>query len=273
MLKSQLNEANITNHIITVWGLPGAGKSTFAAQVALLLAEQTGARVLLADFDILFPVLDHYMGISKEPEGVSYKINDEENKTPNTGLAYAYDAIERGTLSRKLFNEIAISHQKQKNLDILTGNYSLDMFEMLTEKHFNTIIEVAKKAYDYIILDTNSVLFIDSTFTALKNADIIYTISEGDYSGLREINKGIEYLSPYISKEKFQVIVNKYTGKHLDKTTIEQVLTGVKLAQVIDYNAKYITSKIEKKPFILGCSKGKKKPYVEIVKEILKQNG
>lgn len=274
MSKEKSNEifesSSVSSKTIAVWGLPGAGKSIFAAQVALLLAEQTGFRVLLADFDILFPTLDHYMGISKEPESVSFKISDEERKIPNTGLAYVYDAIERNIFSQKLLGEIVISHPKQKNLDILTGNYSLNMFEMLTEKHFDTIIEVAKKAYDYIILDINSVLFIDATFAALKSADVVYTISEGDYSSLREINKGLKYISTYISKEKFKVVINKYTRKHLDRITMEQVLEEIKIAQIIDYNDKHITSKIEKKPFVLGCSKSEKKPYLEVVEEITK---
>lgn len=277
MSKKQSDESvgfsSESNQVITVWGLPGSGKSTFATQVAVLLAEQVGSRVLLADFDSLFPALDHYMGISKEPEGVSYKINDVENPTPSTGMAYAYDAIERGIFNQKYFNEIVSSHPKHKNLDILTGNYSLNMFEMLAEKHFNTIIEVAKNVYDYIILDTNSVLFIDATFVALKSANMVYTICEGDYSGLREVNKNLEYLSSYISKEKFDVVINKYTPKHLDRTTMEQVLEGVKIAQIIDYNAKHVISKIEKRPFVLNCNAKEKKPYVEIVEKIIKQIG
>ena len=92
----------------------------------------------------------------------------------NTSLNYAYDAIERKIFDQNILKEIIVEHPKYKNLHILTGNYLLNVFEMLNTNHFINIIEAAKKIYDILIIDINSVMFVDATYVSLNNADIIY---------------------------------------------------------------------------------------------------
>lgn len=258
-----------TKKVVTVWGTPGSGKSSFAVQIALLIAQTKKLKVIILDFDTLYPSLDHYFGISKEPENITYKINEQDSEICNTSLSYAYDAIERGIFNTKVLQEVVVTHPEYKNLNILTGNYRLNMFEMLKEKHFNEIIEAAKKVYDIIIIDTNSVVFVDATYVSLKESDLIFAVTEADYTSIREINKTLSYISSYIPKSKLNIIINKYTNKHIDKITVSQALESLNVLKVIDYYDKHIKSKINKKPFIFNCKDKEKKAYLEIVNSII----
>lgn len=266
--KVQLNNIP-TKKVIAVWGNPGVGKSTFTTQIGLLLAENSDSKVLVMDFNTINPSLDHYFGISKQPSNISYLIDDNKEAAFNTSLNYSFDAIERGIFDQNILREIVIEHPKYNNLHILTGNYLLNVFEMLNSKHFSSIIDNARKIYDILIIDINSVIFVDATLVTLKNADVIYTLTEADYTSLREINKSITYLNTLIPKEKFRLIINKYSKKHLDKITINQIVNDYKITGFIDYNEKHISSKINKTPFVTSCKNADKKEYLKIVEEIL----
>ncbi len=257
------------NKIITVWGNSGAGKSTFCTQMAVLLSKEYNFSVLVLDFNTLSPSLDHFLGINKEVPNPPYNIEDNKTGAISTGLSYAYDANKRGIFDSKFLKKIVCVHPDIPNLHIFTGNYLFNMFEMFDEDIFKNIIVQAKKFYDYLIIDTNSTFYIDSTYVSIKNADIVYTITGGDYTSLRDTNRSIEYLSSFVAKDKFQIIINKYTNKHLNKLSINQVLEGQNLLETIEYNQVYISSQINKKPFVLSCKSKDKRPYINLIEKIL----
>lgn len=264
---SEVKNRKLEDKVIAVWGTTGSGKSTFCTQMAVLLSKEYNYNVLVLDFDILNPSLDHFFGINKEVAVPPYNIEDKRDSIIGTGLGYAYDAHKRGIFDAKLLKKIVSHHPDIPNLHILTGNYLFSMFEMFNEELFVRIIAEAKKMYDCLIIDTNSTFFIDATYVALKNADVVYTITEGDYTKLRDVNRSLEYLSAFLDKELFQVIINKYTDKHLNKLSISQVLECAKASQYIDYNEKYINSQINKKPYILYGSKKDKRPYIDLIEK------
>lgn len=269
-MKSSAVKSNISkNKVITVWGTNGSGKSSFATQIAVLLSQNKNKNVLVLDFNTINPSLDHYFGISKDISAIPYNINDNQNALDNTGLGFAYDAKKRGILDARLLKKIVITHPAIKNLHILTGNYLFNLFEMFDEELFDIIIGESKKLFDIIIIDTNSTFFIDATFCALKNSDVVFGLAEADFTSLRDINRAIGYLSSYIPKEKFKIVINKYTKKHIDKATIKQTLEDYILTEIIDYNEKHVVSKLYKRPFISNCSQKEKKPYINIVESIL----
>ena len=268
MKNSVVKLNNVKNKVIAVWGTNGAGKSSFATQIAVLLSQDKNFNVLVLDFNTINPSLDHYLGISKDISNLPYNINDQQNSLNNTGLGFAYDAKKRGIFDSKLLKKIIITHPTMKNLHVLTGNYIFDLFEMFDEELFDSIIGEAKKNFDIIIIDTNSMFLVDATYSALKNADTILCLAEADFTSMRDINRSINYLTPYISKEKFKIVINKYTKKHIDKTSIKQTLEDHILMEIIDYNEKHVTSKLQKHPFVLNCTQKEKKTYLNVVERI-----
>ena len=269
MKNSDVKSNIIKNKVIAVWGTNGVGKSSFATQIAVLLSQDKNLNVLVLDFNTINPSLDHYFGISKDISNLPYNINDQQNNLNNTGLGFAYDAKKRGIFDAKLLKKIIVTHPTMKNLHVLTGNYLFNLFEMFDEMLFDIIIGEAKKNFDIIIIDTNSIFFVDSTYSALKNADAILSLAEADFTSLRDINRSINYLASYVLKEKFKIIINKYTKKHIDKASIKQILEDHILMEIIDCNEKHVTSKLQKHPFVLNCSQKEKKSYLNVVEKIL----
>lgn len=269
MKNSAGNNNNFGGKVVAVWGTNGAGKSSIITQIAVILGADKNLNILVVDFDTLSPSLDHYFGISKDINYSPLSEQDKHNKG-NSSLGYAYDAYKRGIFDAKLLKDIVIEHPLTKNLHVFTGNYQYNLFELFNEELFNVIIEEAKKIYDIILIDTNSVFFVDATFVALKKSNLVYAVAEADYTSLREVNRAIDYLKAYMPKEKFEIIINKYTNKHIDKTTIKQTLEDFVIGETVESNEKHIISKIYKKPFVTNCSQKEKKAYINIADRLLR---
>jgi DNA-binding NarL/FixJ family response regulator len=157
--------------IIAVWSPTHSGASDFATQIAVTLSKKSSAKILLIDFNIYNPSLDIYFGIEKEPEDVEYYLGEDRS----SGINYMVDAIDKDELTKENFERYIIKYKHADNLNILTGNYSLYMYQnILCERYYHKILEKAKELYDFIIIDTSGFLTVSSTQYALKNSTTIF---------------------------------------------------------------------------------------------------
>ncbi len=217
--------------IIVFSGTNGAGKSTIATNFAKVFARKTTAKVLLIDLDTLNGNLDEILEIKKVPQNVEI-ILDENKKC---GLNYAVELIEKNRFDVNVFDELVID---AGDIDVLTGNTSLHYCQnVLKDEHYNKILDCAKERYDFIIIDTSSNIFLDSTKWALNKATKVFFVTENNYISMKKSEQLIEVFTNIwgVWKEKIEVIINKETSNGIDLEIVKKILKDYKVVGKIKF--------------------------------------
>lgn len=211
--------------IIAISGINGSGKSTVAANFARVLAGKTTAKVLLIDLDTLSGNLDEILEINKVPQNVEIVMDE----TKKSGLNYAAELISKNRFDVNVFDELLIN---TGNIDVLTGNTSLHYCQnVLSEEHYQKVIECAKERYDFIIIDTSSNIFLDSTKWALQMANRIFFVTENNYISMKKSTQLLEIFSGTwgVWKDKIEVIINKENSNGIESELVRKILKDYEL--------------------------------------------
>lgn len=211
--------------IIAISGVNGAGKSTIAFNLSKRLGARSEAKILVIDFDTLAGNIDELFDINKIPQNVEINIDIDKK----CGLNYAADLISKNRFDSNVFDEIVI---RENDIDILTGNTSLYYCQdVLCEAVYEKILEAAKEKYDFIILDTSSNIFLDSTRWCLQKATKILFVMENNYLNMKKATQFLDIVVNTwgVLKTKIELIINKeiYTG--IGRELIESILEDYKI--------------------------------------------
>ena len=191
--------------VITIFGTPGAGKSTVGTFLVKNFSKRTRAKILLIDLDTLNGNLDEILEISKIPENVEILI-DEDKKC---GINYVADLVLKNRFDANVLDELVINCG---SFDFLSGNTSLHYCQnVLNKKCYSKLLEAAKEKYDFIFIDTNSNIFLDSTKWALQEASRVLFVTEDTNISLKKTIQLLNILFDIwnIWKNKVQIILNK----------------------------------------------------------------
>lgn len=233
------------------------------AQLGVLLSQRVEQKILIIDFNTLFPVMDHFLGIDKNTEAQSkYDIGS------NTSLVAMYNALERHILNSSNFNSFVKKHPKYKNLDIATGLYDLVLFEKMPNEYFEEIIDIASKLYDTILINTNPDISLGSTFIPITKASDIICVSEGNYTELRNLLFVTSSLKNKISKDKFKIVIANVTNKSLDNEIVSEIFKGYNILSYIPYDEEKERCLNAQKSFINMTNKKKLEPYTKILESL-----
>ncbi len=147
-------DRNIKSLVITS-AAPGEGKTTVVCNSAVAFA-QAGNKVLLIDGDLRKPKIHSVFGFDSH-KGLSLAITDMVN----------YKSY--------------ISKSEIDNLDIMpSGPVPPNPVELLGSNSFKALMEILKKEYDYIFLDSPpSSPFTDAAVTATACDGVLFVISAG----------------------------------------------------------------------------------------------
>ncbi|MEN3769012.1 CpsD/CapB family tyrosine-protein kinase [Priestia megaterium] len=157
---------------------PGEGKSTIAANLAVVFAQQ-GKRVLLIDSDLRKPTVHYTFHI--------------ENHIGLTNI-----------LTRQATLEKAVKTTTQENLWVLTsGPIPPNPSELLGSKGMNALLEKAKDEFDLIILDSPPVL-------AVTDAQVLSNLTDGTVLVISSENTRID--SAKKAKELLETAKAKILG-------------------------------------------------------------
>ncbi len=208
--------------IIVVSGINGAGKSTVTANFSKTLSSKTHSRVLVIDLDTLSGNIDEILRIDKVPQNVEM-ILDENKKC---GLNYAVELISKNRFDVNVFEELIINTGE---VDVLTGNTSLHYCQnVLNESHYNKILECAKEIYDFIVIDTSSNIFLDSTRWAMQQASRIFFVIENNYISIKKADQFIDIITNLwgIWKNKLNIVINKEILNGIEVEVIRKIFDG-----------------------------------------------
>lgn len=220
-----VNEIIQKQEVIVISGTNGSGKSTVAANFSKVLSGKTSSKILLIDLDTLNGNLDEILDIHKVPQNVEI-ILDENKKC---GLNYAVELISKNRFDTNILDEIVIN---VGCIDVLTGNTSLHYCQnVLTEEYYNKILECAKEKYDFIVIDTSSNIFLDSTKWSLQQASRVFFVTENNYVSMKKTSQLISVFTDNwkIWKNKIEVIINKERTSGIEYEVIERILSDYKV--------------------------------------------
>lgn len=227
--------------VIAVFGISGSGKSTIAANLAKNLVKRTDSKVLLIDLDTLNGNIDEILGINKIPTNVEILI-DEDKKC---GLNYVADLVKKNRFDTNVLEELVVKCGK---LDVITGNTSLHSCQnILDEQCYERLINSAKEKYDFIILDTSSNIFLDSTKWSLQTANRILFVAEDSYVCLKKATQLLDVVEKLwgIWKDKIELVINKVNSENIGKEVIEKIL-NLELISSIKQNNQDLENEYEK---------------------------
>lgn len=232
-------------------------------QIGVLLSQKVEQKILILDFNTLFPVMDHFLGISKNVDIESkYDVGD------NTSLVAMYNAVDRNILSSSNFGNFVKKHPKYKNLDVATGLYDLVLFEKMPNEYFEKIIDIAATIYDTILINTNPDISLGSTFIPITKATDIICVTEANYTEIRNMIFVINNLKSKIPQNKLKIVISNITGKSLDKETVKEIFKDYDILSYIPYDASKERSINEQKAFISGLNNKKQEPYAKILENL-----
>lgn len=166
---------------------PAEGKSTTSTNLAISFAN-AGFRTLLIDADTRNSIMSGTFKSDSSYKGLTNYL---------TGNAELVDVIQDTSVN---------------NLNIiLSGNVPPNPTSLLQNHHFNTMIELTRDLYDYIIIDTPPIgLVIDAAIIA-KQVDATLLVTKAGAIKRRFVKKAIEQMeqsgTPFLG-----VVLNKVTA-------------------------------------------------------------
>jgi pilus assembly protein CpaE len=196
------NVSDAASKIFTVFSNKGGiGKTSIACNLAINLAEITGKKVALVDLNLQLGDVTTFLDINPSFD-ISYII---------TNLSRIDESFLLSTLEK----------YKDKELYILADPPYLEQAEEITAEQINTVLNMLKSTFSYIVIDTNS-NFDSKTLSALDISDNILLVSMVNLPSIRNAQRCLDLFNRLgYGSDKVKIVVNRYIED--DEIKIEDV--------------------------------------------------
>jgi len=179
----------------------GAGATTLATNLAILIHRITQKRTLVVDLDLELGESALVLGVQPRFNFVDFA---ENFRRMDASLLGSY-----------------IEHHPS-GVHLLCAPAQPEKAEAVTPEQIRRILTFLRQHYDYIIVDTPG-SFAASTLKIIELADLVFVVSTADIPSLRNIQRGIPMLKRVLVKgeEQVRLILNRYDPK--DTISVEDV--------------------------------------------------
>ena len=182
----------------------GTGKTVLSTNLAAYLAQKSGKRVLLIDLDLQFGDAAIMLGL--DPERTMHE------------LVQAPGGLDAGKLAGYLTRH-------RSGLDVLAAPMRPEEAELVTESKVLQLLEVARDAYDLVVVDT-SPFFYGPMLAVLRPTDQLLMLCGLDVPTLKNVKLSLRTLDQLgFPAERVNLVLNRVTPKvGLTKDDVEGVL-------------------------------------------------
>ncbi|MGA9762878.1 MAG: AAA family ATPase [Gaiellaceae bacterium] len=179
--------------IVTVFSPKGGtGKTVLAANLAASLAHDEGKRALLLDLDLQFGDAAIMLGL--EPDKTIFDL-----------------VVAPGELDADKLAGYIVKHSC--GLDILPAPLRPEDAELVTETKVGRLLEVARYAYEVIVVDT-SPFFHGPMLSTLDRTDQLLLVASLDIPTLKNVRLGMQTLELLsFPRERVRVVLNRANDK------------------------------------------------------------
>ena len=201
-VSSRIKEAS--GQLLVFFGVKGGvGVTTLASNFALLLGQESGKRTLLIDLDLPLGDIALNLGLS----GKYSTIDALQNAT-------RLDSYFLSTLLQTYGDGLSVLAAPGQFVNMIANSKAIDK-----------LIAVARREFDYVVVDSGSRLnFIDTDL--YRDAVTIYMVTQTGVPELRNANRLIGQF-PTKGRPQLQIVINRFTTSFngLDDQTIAKALT------------------------------------------------
>ena len=170
----------------------GAGKTTFAVNLASALSKQADIRVCLLDLDLNFGDVGIFLGKKSEV---------------NLGLLVGSQGILNQTAIEGLTLNAA------KNLDLILSPSTPKVAEKLDHARVLELIRVLRLRYDYVVLDTDG-SFSNLNLDVFDLSDEIFIITTPDLPSIKDTLTGLELMESLgVARGKRELVLNRINSR------------------------------------------------------------
>ncbi|SDW05799.1 AAA family ATPase [Nitrosomonas communis] len=232
----------------------GSGATFLASNIAYNLASEENKRVILLDLNLQF--------------GDACLFIHEATSTTNiTDVTRQIQRLDGSFLSSS-------SIQVLPNFDMLPAPDEPEKAAEIKPEHIKPLIEVAKKHYDFVILDLGR-LFDAISIQCLDQADLIFPILQQTLPFIRDAKRVLStFNSLGYSPEKIRLILNRYGKK--DDITLDDVASTLQqeIYKVIPNDYKVVAESVNQGIPVskLARRSAVAKSLQEITQELTKSN-
>jgi serine/threonine protein kinase len=259
-VKNKSNSGKIVTFkklVLTVWG-----NSEFAAEIAYISAKLTDFKVMLIDLDMLNPAVDIFLNLDIDRTGNGYG-----SGYVDCGLNRFLKTKDKSLISEDQILRESTMRKELRNLNILTGFYSVDINEEVQQENIIKLIEKAYQSFDLTILSVNKSIMDSLTVTALGKSDFNIIPIRADSDVLREYERYVSYLheKKQIQNEKNKFVAFEYDENvNLSKDTLKNFF-GKNFIGSIRYSEKRKRCRNLKVPYAKRMEKSVQGDYRELL--------
>ena len=161
-----------TDSILVTSALAGEGKSTVAANMAIVLA-QRGYRVLLIDGDLRKPALAETIGLKKREKGFREFLSGDAS-----------------------LKEVIVPYGNGLTLAIIPGGKPADNApSLLNEEKMGVLLEAIREGTDIMIIDSPPCAVVADAAVYARHVDGAVMVIRQDYAKFNDIITGVELLN------------------------------------------------------------------------------
>jgi len=183
----------------------GVGVTTLAANFAMALTKECGARVVVVDMDFQLGEIALGLGL--------------------TATFSVVDALMNAArLDRDFLSTLLVRHAS--GLSVLASPEKYSFFHSPVDEGADKLFRILRAEFEYVVVDTGTCHgHIQETLFGM--ATTLYLVTEMTFPTLRNAHRLISYLTGRDGKQQLEVVVNRFNSRHgkIDEHSAEKALT------------------------------------------------